>query len=189
MLKDALHSLDVAVALRCVEAPGEPYRALAAALGLSPSTAHKSVQRLLRAGLLRLGDDGLALANRNALLEFLEHGVKYAFPAVLGAPARGVPTAHVGPALAAELSGSDPVVWPDPQGPISGASVEPLLSDVAALPSRCPGTYAMLTAVDAVRLGRARERRIATAFLRQRLTAAPTPAPAARRAARATPAA
>jgi hypothetical protein len=41
--------------------------------------------------------------NRQAVLEFLVHGVRYVFPAVLGPEAQGVPTAAAAPALAERL--------------------------------------------------------------------------------------
>lgn len=172
MRLEALHSFDIAIALQLLSASDRGYRGLSDDLGLSVSTVHEGVKRLVSAGLARAAEHGsLPAVNRRALLEFIEHGVKYAFPAALGAPVRGVPTAYAGPALADDISSDEPAVWPDPSGPVVGAAIAPLLPKAAQLPSRCPRTYELLTAVDAVRVGRARERRLATAYLQHELTA------------------
>jgi DNA-binding Lrp family transcriptional regulator len=165
----ALRPLDVAVALRLAEIPGATYQALAADLAISSATAHEAVSRLSDAGLVRRAERHV---NRRALLEFLEHGVRYAFPGKLGTPVRGVPTAHSGPVLAKELEALEPVVWPEPTGTAVGPAVSPLLDKASRLPTSCPSVYEMLTLVDAIRVGRARERTLATEHLRRRLRAA-----------------
>ena len=128
------------------------------------------MRRLEAAGLVRATADGTRrVVNRRALLEFLEHGVKYAFPGVLGPATRGVPTAHAGPVLAAAVIAETPVVWPDASGTAEGPALRPLLPKAAALAGRTPRTYALLTAVDALRVGRVREQRLAGAYLREQL--------------------
>lgn len=164
-----LRPLDVAVALLLVEQPGAQFLAIAGTLGVSASTAHGAVARLAAAGLVRPEERRV---NRRALLEFLEHGVRYAFPATPGRTVRGVPTAHAGPDLAGEIVTDEPVVWPDPDGPSVGPAVAPLLPRAAQLAETSPGLYAMLALVDALRVGRARERSLAMEHLRRRLDAA-----------------
>ncbi len=171
MSKHSLHPLDVAVCLRLVSEPERSFAALAADLGLSASTVHQSVERLLNAGLVRRDLDRGRAVNRHALLEFLEHGVRYAFPGVLGVPARGVPTAHAGPALRDEMQVDEVVVWPAADGSGVGPTLEPLLPKARQLVTSLPSLYALLTAVDAVRIGRARERRLAMTYLTQQLRA------------------
>lgn len=94
MTANALHALDVGVALRLAESPVADFRTLAADLSLSVSTVHAAVKRLKLAGLVRSSSAGIGTVNRHALLEFLEHGVRYAFPAVAGAPTRGADGAY-----------------------------------------------------------------------------------------------
>jgi len=171
MSKHALHPLDVAVALHLVDEPDRSYAGLADDLGLSSSTVHESVARLLNAGLIRRDPEHERVVNRHALLEFLEHGVKYAFPAVPGAPVRGVPTAHAGPALRDSIIAEEAFVWPSADGDSIGHAVEPLLQKAARLSKTLPSFYAMLSAVDAVRVGRARERKLAMIFLTRRIKA------------------
>lgn len=166
MSKHALHPLDVAVALHLVDEPERSYAGLAEDLGLSSSTVHESVARLLNAGLIRRDPERERVVNRHALLEFLEHGVKYAFPAVPGARVRGVATAHAGPVLRDAIIAEDAFVWPSADGESIGPSVEPLLPKAALLSKTQPAFYAILSAVDALRVGRARERNLAMNFLK-----------------------
>lgn len=174
MSASTLHPHDVAVALHLLGDPSVALPTVAADLGMSLSTAHASVKRLIVSGLLREspGIDRRSRernVNRRAMLEFLEHGVQYAFAGTLGASGRGVPTAHSGPALSALIWSDESVVWPHATGDAFGPTLQPLLPAAANLKGQHPETYALLSAVDAVRVGRARERKLAIAFLRERL--------------------
>lgn len=169
MKQKALKPHDVVVALRLAEMPDVSYAAIATDLTMSVSTAHESVERLQLAGLLRPGSRQV---NRHALLEFLEHGVRYMFPAPLAARARGVPTAHSGPPLAKEIIADDAIVWPDINGSTVGASITPLHPNACQLPTKCPSVYELLTLVDAIRVGRVRERSKAVEKLKERLALA-----------------
>jgi DNA-binding Lrp family transcriptional regulator len=167
----ALRPVDLVVALGLSELPGASYEQLHNMLGISASTAHDAVRRLRGAGLVRQNERAVV---RPALLEFLIHGARYAFPATLGVLARGVPTSHVGPALAGDIASDDPIVWPTPAGSIIGSTMTPLIPQATQLPRHAPGIYALLTLVDALRVGRARERRLAADKLRARLYSEPS---------------
>jgi hypothetical protein len=162
---------DVVVALQLALTPGRPFRALAEAVGLSQGEVHNAVRRLAGARLVR--PDTRAV-HPGALLEFLTGGVPYAFPAALGAEARGVPTAHAAPPLSAEFPDAAPVVWPAVEGTHRGAAVEPLHPAAPATERHNPPLYELLALVDALRVGRARERQRARSLLEERLTAAST---------------
>jgi len=164
----SLKPVDVVVALRLAEAPGEKYAQLGADLGISSSSAHQSVRRLAAAGLLR---PGTRTVNRLAFREFLEHGVRYAFPARPGIEARGVPTAHAAPPLSSHIVSAHAYVWPSAVGPSSGQSVTPLYPAAIRLPDRCPSVYESLALVDALRVGQARERKLAAEVLARKLEA------------------
>lgn len=167
--QEALKPQDIAVALRLAEMPEASYLSLGADLSMSPSTAHGCVERLQLAGLLRPESRQV---NRHFLIEFLEHGVKYMFPAKLDVRARGVPTAYSGPALADEFVSNDMIVWPDITGSAVGQSLTPLYENAPELTNRCPSVYELLTLVDAIRIGRVRERASAVEKLRERLAPA-----------------
>lgn len=165
--QDTLKPLDLVVAIALsVEAPRPPktYAQLGAELGVSPSRVHEAVERLGLSGLLRVGTRN---PNRHALRNFLAHGVQYAFPPQLGRKARGFPTAYAGPVLAQMFDYTTSMVWPDHSGTDHGTALNPLYPNAVSLPERWPGLYRTLTLVDAIRVGRARERKAALAALEE----------------------
>ena len=165
---NVLRPHDVAVALQLALTPGMKFQALADALAISLGEAHNAVRRLVAARLVRR--EGRAV-NRGALLEFLVGGVPYAFATELGPESRGVPTAHSAPPLNATLSGGDAVVWPSAHGTMRGASVAPLWPGAPAIAGANAPLYQLLAAVDALRIGRARERQLAKDYLSKALAA------------------
>ena len=118
-------SLDIVVALGFLaDEKASTYAALAERLGMSASEVYAAVQRMAEAGLM---DPEKRQPRLEALLEYLLHGVKYAFPAKRGAPTRGVPTSYAAPPLAVQISKDDiPPVWADPDGKVRGYALEPL---------------------------------------------------------------
>lgn len=170
MRQETLRPVDLVVAIQLAMEPGQLYEALAETLNVSVSTAHKAVTRLTSARLA----GGDREVNRMALVEFLSHGVRYAFFAEPGADVRGVPTAHSAPPLAEEFVSDEAYVWPSPRGTQRGAAVPPLYEGAAELPDRAPELYSALALVDAIRVGRARERKRAIEHLEELLGATPT---------------
>ena len=161
---------DIVVALKLSLLPERPsYAELALSLGMSASEVHAAVRRLVQARLL---DPEAHTVRREALREFLVHGVPYAFPARAGEVTRGVPTAWAAPALADKFghTGPLPPVWPDPDGLVQGVLVRPLYPSVPRAVRQDPALHDLLALVDAVRLGRARERALAAQELGQRLS-------------------
>ena len=61
------------------------------------------------------------------------------------------------------------MVWPSLAGTVRGASVTPLYAAAPATAVNNPALYELLALVDAVRLGRARERTRAKQLLRERI--------------------
>lgn len=148
--------------------PGEPdtFAVMASRLHLSSSRVHAGVRRATTAGLL--GPERRVL--RGALLEFLSHGVRYAFFAERGPLTRGVPTAHGAPPLFDLIADSGPVpVWPDPGGDVRGESIDPLHPSVPRAAREQPQLHELLALVDTLRIGRARERQLAMELLEERL--------------------
>jgi hypothetical protein len=136
---------------------------------MSASEVHASLRRAALSGLFR--EDSRAV-NRPALLEFLVHGVKYAFPPERHAITRGLPTAHAAPPLRDHFPASSevPPVWADPAGSTRGEELEPLYGSVPRAARADARLYELLALVDAVRAGRARERALAVKELRARLS-------------------
>ncbi|HEX4602934.1 MAG TPA: hypothetical protein VH724_03000 [Candidatus Angelobacter sp.] len=137
---------------------------------MSVSEVHAAVKRAEAAHLLH-GPDLGGNPNGKALEEFLLHGLKYVFPAQHGAMTRGLPTSYAAEPLRRHIrAGDEPLpVWPDPGGPVRGAAFEPLYRSVPAAARRDPCLYELLALVDAIRDGRARERKIAEKELLMRL--------------------
>jgi hypothetical protein len=79
------------------------FAVLAQELAMSAAEVHASVKRATAAGLVNERGRGDWSPIRPALLEFLLHGVRYAFPAEIGPVKRGVPTAHAVEPLASQL--------------------------------------------------------------------------------------
>ena len=157
---------DVAVALQLTLEPEATYRRLAESAGLSQGEVHNAVKRLTQA---RLVAAGTRTVNRRALLEFLSAGVPYAFAEVPGPETRGVPTAHAAPPLVVEFSDAPAFVWPHVQGTVRGQAIKPLYPAATATVAHNSALYELLALVDALRVGRARERQRALQILTARL--------------------
>jgi len=138
-------------------------------LALSPSEVHAALKRLAASHLVS-EDFNESRPLLEAAEEFLVHGVKYMFPAKRGEVTRGMLTSYAAPPLNAEIVGSDlPSVWPSPEGEHRGAGLEPLYKTVPIAARRDPHLYEILALLDALRDGRARERRLAEKHLVARL--------------------
>jgi hypothetical protein len=161
-------SLDVVVLLKLLLERGRrPYALLSKELHISASEIHAAVRRSIAAGLI---DPATRLPLRKPLEEFLLHGVRYAFPATLGRLARGIPTAYAAKPLVNQISYDDLApVWVAPEGTVRGYAVEPLYSSVPAAAMADAALYELLALVDALRIGRVRERKLAEEELRARL--------------------
>jgi hypothetical protein len=163
------HDLVVAIYLSVHNGPWT-YPRLSAALGLSASETHAAVKRAQASGLINLHT---RKAMKAELLEFLVHGVRYAFPVERGGLTRGLPTAHAAPPLNSRImTSADDArpVWPDPEGTVRGEAWTPLYPQAADACRRDASLYEVLALVDAIRGGRARERAIAAAELTRRMS-------------------
>lgn len=167
-----LRPLDIVVMLKLSLESGErpPYLQLANELHLYPSEVYSSVKRARASHLVQGPELGDRL-NRSSLLEFLVHGIRYAFPAEIGPPTRGVPTSYAAPPLSSAIAdvGDLPPVWPCPDGKVRGYSFVPLHKNVPKAALADERLYELLALVDALRNGRARERKLASQELTQRL--------------------
>lgn len=161
---------DVVVLLKLIgSGPDWTVRTLAAETEIPRSVVHRALQRLKAAGLV---DARRRRVNISQSEEFLVHAVKYLFPAALGGESRGIPTAWAAEPLAGKLA-SPPSelapVWPDPGGRRRGLTLQPLHAAVPAAARRDQALAERLALVDALRLGDARVRGLATELLVERL--------------------
>ena len=159
---------DLVVCLR-LALPNHPkewtYPELAGWLKLSVSEANAATHRASASKLLTSGKGRGSKPRpiRSSLLTFLEGGVPFAFYAHPGELVRGVPTAHWAPPLSDQLATSpQPLfVWPSAKGKARGQSLAPLYKTVPDAAAEDDALYAALALVDALRIGRQRERKLA----------------------------
>jgi hypothetical protein len=144
---------------------------LGSELNMAISVVHGSIRRNEQARLISRSAGTIRVV-RSALKEFAVHGAKYAFPAILGPLSKGVPTAIAGPVLRMNFEQADslPPVWPDPTGSGYGPSVTPLYPTAIAACKIDDRLYEVLTLLDALRVGSAREQELAVNQLEERLT-------------------
>lgn len=163
---------DVVVALMLVARPEEgwTHAALGSETFQSASQAHAAVRRLREARLV--APEGWAV-RRGALLEFLTAGLPYTFPVEPKGRTLGVATAwsHAPVQGRLGLTGEEALAWPDRDGDFRGLAVAPLHAAVPRIARGDARLHAWFALVDCLRLGRARERRLAAEALEQDLLA------------------
>jgi hypothetical protein len=145
---------------------------LAVSLCLSPSEVSKAQKRCIESGLLYI-TGGEKRVNRSGLMEFLAHGLRYAFPAVRGSMVRGIPTAVAAEPLKSRfLADNEPLaVWPYPEGKVRGIALAPLYAGAPKAAMGDSKLYSALALADAIRSGRTRERNLAVELLGKALNA------------------
>lgn len=149
---------------------GTTYAELAAYSGLSMSEVHGALRRAEVARLLMFENRRPKLLTP-AFKEFLFHGARYVFPAARGALVAGVPTAYAAAPLNAHIAPSaDPVpVWPSMKGSVRGMALIPIYPSAPDAALRSPQLHENLALFDALRIGNARERKLAQQLLEERL--------------------
>jgi DNA-binding Lrp family transcriptional regulator len=165
-----LRPQDILVSLRLLDAsPGDrAFPKLARDLGISASEAHAAVKRAVRSGLV---DGDSRTVRKEALREFLVHGLRYVFPAEWSGVTRGIPTSYAAPPLEAQFAKGDlPPVWPHPDGTARGEGLAPLYKSAPHAAMKNRHLYEWLALVDALRAGRARERKLAAQEIERRLS-------------------
>ncbi len=139
---------------------------IAYGLFISASEVSESINRSMVAGLIASDKKSLM---KEALLEFLQYGIKYIYPQRPGAISRGIATAFSAAPLSKVINSSEPVVWPYVKGDIRGQAIEPLHPSVPKACLHDPGLYELLALTDALRIGKAREQEYAIKELRKRI--------------------
>lgn len=144
------------------------FRAVSEQLFLSVSQIHAGLRRAETAGLFA---PERRKVNRAALEEFIVHGVRYCYAVKPGALIAGMRTSYAAEPLQSLIvgSGGPAPVWPFRESEEIGYTIEPLhpAAPKAALLDR--NFYELLALLDAIREGRARERKLAEREIHQRL--------------------
>jgi hypothetical protein len=164
---------DVVVALKLLSLPPEePWtqQRLAEELFMSTSEVNHALKRL---EFSKLYTPLIKCVVEPRLFNFLVHGVPYVFPAVPGPVKHGLPTSISASPLRGRfiMGEEDELVWEYGEGGHKGHSVEPLYKTAPRAAARDPRLHEWLAVVDALRVGRARERQAAAQRLEQWLKA------------------
>ena len=132
-------------------------------------SASQVFRSLKRAEVSHLFDKASRRVRQLELLEFLSLGIRYAFAAVPGGIQRGVPTCWKAPGLdeLIEISKDESFVWPAPNGTARGQAIEPLHSGALMVSGENEELYRLLGLTDILRVGSARERKVATEELKK----------------------
>ena len=160
---------DIVVLLKIISMQNQEWRNIdvATALNLSPSEVSEALNR---SKIAKLIDVKKKRVNPNAFKEFLIYGLKYVFPVEPGAIVRGIPTAHSAPPISEHISQSEDIyVWPYAKGTKRGQAIEPLYKTIPEVAQRDKSFYALLVITDTLRVGRAREIKIAIEELEKRM--------------------
>jgi hypothetical protein len=160
---------DIVVLLKIVSMTNQNWRNIdiANALQVSPSEVSEALNRCM---IARLIDGKKRNVHKNSFKEFLIYGLKYVFPVEPGAIMRGIPTAHSAPPINKYISsGVDIYVWPYAKGNQRGQAIEPLYKTLPAIVQDDKLFYELLAIIDTIRVGRAREIKIAIDELEKRL--------------------
>lgn len=145
----------------------ESYAELGRRTCISASEAHAAVRRLRESSLIAANWHVL----KHNALEFLLHGLRYAFPAVNeGTFAKGMPTSYAAPVADGvfAVSGEMPV-WQTSCGDTCGRAFSPLYPTAPEAASKDHGLYDRLAVFDMLRAGRLRERQFAEQKLMEML--------------------
>lgn len=159
---------DVVVLLKLLQAHDSPWTqtSLSRELYMSQSEISESISR---SSYARLVFDKGRVVQCQALVDFIYYGLPYAFPQQPGKLQRGYPTAHSAAPLSKEIVSDEKYVWPSAKGTARGHSIQPLYPSVVQFIQWDSQFYELLALVDAVRVGRTRERNLAIDMLKSRL--------------------
>jgi hypothetical protein len=137
---------------------------LAKELIISPSEISESLGRSIIAGLY---EPKTKRVHRNNIMEFIEHGLHYVFPAIPAMMANGIPTAHSHPFMKRLFQSEMDYVWLNPGGKFWGLSIEPLYKELPNAALLDEELYKMLALIDVIRVGRVREWKVAISELKK----------------------
>lgn len=139
---------------------------LSSELNISASEISESINRSVIAGLLAPDKKNVM---KLSLLDFLEFGLRYVYPEQPGALVRGIPTAHSAAPLNDVIVSNDNYVWPSGKGTMRGQAITPLYPSVIDAVQKDDKLHELLALVDAIRVGRAREKEMAVKMLKDRI--------------------
>jgi len=166
--QNSMKPQDIVILLKIIALNNDNWQQLplAFSLRMSQSEVSQSVARSKFAGLL---DDTGKRVMRQALVDFLQYGLAVVFPVKPGAIVRGIPTAHSAAPLNQKINSGEKYVWSFAMGNVRGHGITPLYTSVPQAAMEDERLYELLSLVDALRVGKARERNLAFQELNRRI--------------------
>ena len=161
---NGMRPLDLVVLMKltCADAKNIRIIDLSCQIKISPGEISESIHRSRIADLLHPEQ---LVVNRRRFFQFLQHGLRYVFPAEPCGLCTGMPTAFSAPPLKELQIRQDPYVWPLPKGPIRGQTIIPLHHQLPWVCQNDPIIYRFMAIMDAFRLGNTAENQILAKFL------------------------
>jgi len=159
---------DVVVLVKILleEDPTWTQTSLARSLFMSQSEISESLSRSRYARLLY--DKGRKVV-RQSFMDLLEYGIPFIFPQQPGSVVRGIPTSHSASPLKEHILSEEHYVWPYVKGHVRGHSIQPLYYSVIQAVELDQYLYEMLALIDALRVGKIREKNLALEILKKRI--------------------
>ena len=160
---------DILVLLKIISMKNQNWLNLDIANSLKISQSEVS-EVLNRCKIARLINGDKRKVHINSFKEFIVYGLKYVFPVEPGPVVRGIPTAHSAPPISEHISScTDNYVWPYAKGTLRGQAIEPLYKTIPIVAQNDQLFYELLVIIDTLRVGRAREIKIALEELEERI--------------------
>lgn len=158
---------DIVILLKIISKKDQVWqnKDLASELFISASEISESLNRSSIAGLIDATKKKKVY--RKSLMEFIEHGIHYVFPALPGSLVNGLYTAHSHAFMQQHFTSELNYVWPEPRGGVRGLSIETFYKDQIKAARKDPALYLMLALIDVIRVGRVREKQIAMKELKK----------------------
>lgn len=139
---------------------------LAHSLSISPGEVSESLKRSAYSGLISADKKRVA---SSAYLDLVTHGLRYVFPVKAGAMTRGKLTAYSAMPLSKLIMTDQKIVWPYAKGEDLGFGIEPLYKGVPQASEDDSTFYELMSLVETLRIGKARERQLAEKLLKDYL--------------------
>jgi len=144
-----------------------PVRRLAGSLSISVGETHAAIERCKVSGVLGM-PRGRLNVGRKRLFDLATVAVPQVYYAVRGSVETGVPTAtHAEPLKGVFPRDGRPIplVWASDMGTVKGESLLPLYPTVPRAVQHDPALHRLLALIDVVRVGDAKDRKLATDLL------------------------
>jgi len=165
-----MRSHDVVILLKMISMGDQHWynKDLAQQLMISGSEVTESLNRSRIAKLVNAKKTRVHVL---AFLDLVEKGLPYVFPDSPSGLTIGVPTAHSTSPLKEIIASDLAYVWPFANGSVRGQAISPLHKNVPQAALNDPVLHELLALVDALRVGRSREKNLAIKFLKERIDA------------------